>query len=275
LETTLAHQDKEIKKLEITLARSDSVDVSVLSQQLDDARTHLASLEQGLRRKRGLLGVDEQLDLKRLQENNFLRMRMNALALKERIRDRLRQRKFEIEKLERNYRHSTNGMCIQIVMLVLRLKTHNMLLDAKLRKHAESSLKRREPAILTLTKNYNDLCRQLKSLINQKKAPLGAILPIEIPREGIFKLDVDDDIWQDIGLNDEQHSSAPLWLTNENVRQGIKSMLQLDRCEEEEVRLLRERHALQEWMKEEWKIVQRAKHNAGVCYFLIHVVFCI
>jgi acetate kinase len=100
LETTLAHQDKEIKKLEITLARSDSVDVSVLSQQLDDARTHLASLEQGLRRKRGLLGVDEQLDLKRLQENNFLRMRMNALALKERIRDRLRQRKFEIEKLE-------------------------------------------------------------------------------------------------------------------------------------------------------------------------------
>lgn len=233
LETSLAHQRKEVEKLEMTLAKGDSFDVSELSQQLDDARTHLALLQQGLQRKRGLLGVDEQQDLRKLQGDSFLRIRMNALALKERIRDRLRQRKFEIEKLERNYRHSTNGMCIQIVMLVLRLKTHNMLLDAKLRKHAESSLKRREPAILTLTKNYNDLCRQLKSLISQRKAPVGAILPIEIPREGLFKLDVDDDIWQDVGLNDVQHGPAPLWLTNERVRQGIKSMLLLDRCKEE------------------------------------------
>jgi hypothetical protein len=85
-----------------------------------------------------------------------------------------------------------------------------------------------------------------------------------------FKLGVNDDIWQDVGINDVQHGLAPLWLTNERVHQGIKSMLLLDRCKEEEVRLLRERQALQEWMKEEWKVVQRAKEDAGVYNF-----FCI
>jgi hypothetical protein len=111
LETTLAYQRKQILKLETQLASGESFDFSELSLQLDDARGHLASLEQGMRRKKAALGVDDQVDLQQLQQDAFLRIRMNALALKERIRDRLRQRKFEIEKLERNYRHNTNGMC--------------------------------------------------------------------------------------------------------------------------------------------------------------------
>jgi hypothetical protein len=117
-----------------------------------------------------------------------------------------------------------------------------------------------------LAKNYNDLCRQLQLLIRQGKAPAGAILPLDIPREGLFKLDVDDDIWQDVGLNDEHNGPAPLWLRDDAVRQGIKSMLQLDRCKEEEARLLRERKALQEWMQEEWQVVQTAKEIAGMVY---------
>jgi hypothetical protein len=107
----------------------------------------------------------------------------------------------------------------------------------------------------------------MKALIQQKKAPTGATLPIEIPREGLFKLDVDDDIWQDVGLDDGDHDLAPLWLRDENVRQGIKSMLMLDRCEEEEARLLRERRALQEWMQEEWQVVQRAKDVASMFFY--------
>ena len=110
LETSLADKRKEISKLEKTLINGDPFDISELSEQLDDARRHFAALDQGLRRKRAALGVGEQQDLKKLQQDAFLCMRMNALALKERIRDRLRQRKFEIEKLERNYRHSTNSM---------------------------------------------------------------------------------------------------------------------------------------------------------------------
>jgi len=47
-----------------------------------------------------MLGVREQADLRKLQHDVFLRLRMNALALKQRLRDRLRQRKFEIKRLE-------------------------------------------------------------------------------------------------------------------------------------------------------------------------------
>lgn len=55
------------------------------------------------------LGVTAQQELKGLKENPFLRARMNALALKQRLRDRLRQRKFEMNRMERSYQHSMNG----------------------------------------------------------------------------------------------------------------------------------------------------------------------
>jgi hypothetical protein len=36
-------------------------------------------------------------------------------------------------------------------------------------------------------------------------------------------------------------------------------MLDVDHCEEEEVRLIRERRALQEWMQEEWNVNVEAR----------------
>ena len=36
---------------------------------------------------------------------------------------------------------------------------------------------------------------------------------------------------------------------------GIRSLLELERCEEEQRRLLHERLAMQEWMQEEWYIL--------------------
>ena len=108
---TIELQKKAITKLETTLAQTMLFEIAELSEQLRDGRNHLAQLEQGLARKKRALGVGEQADLRKLQQNAFLRLRMNALALKHRLRDRLRQRKFEIEKLERSHRHSVNGMC--------------------------------------------------------------------------------------------------------------------------------------------------------------------
>ena len=59
--------------------------------------------------------------------------------------------------------------------------------------------------------------------------------PTHIHMDKLFSLDVDDDIWQDIGLTETDESTdPPLWLCNEDVRTGIKVMLELDRCLEEE-----------------------------------------
>ena len=59
------------------------------------------------------------LNLAVLRNDAFLRLRMNALALKQRIRDRLRQRKFEIDKLERSYRRSANGLYLLVFVFIM------------------------------------------------------------------------------------------------------------------------------------------------------------
>ncbi|KAG6814830.1 hypothetical protein H0H93_012082, partial [Arthromyces matolae] len=52
------------------------------------------------------------------------------------------------------------------------------------------------------------------------------------------------------------------WLGDENTRTGIKAMLELKRCEEEEHRLSLERCSLQEWFFEEWSCLVMAIDNA-------------
>ncbi|KIJ59145.1 hypothetical protein HYDPIDRAFT_33444 [Hydnomerulius pinastri MD-312] len=138
---------------------------------------------------------------------------MNALAVKTQIRDRLRQRKFELERIERAYRQTIG--------------------DQRLRSHAEASVKRWEPTLLRLVTTYNRLCDKLSALIRQRRAMQGAIVPHYIPREGLFELDVDDDIWQDVGLVDDE-VDPPAWLADDRVRAGIRDLLERDRCEEEE-----------------------------------------
>jgi len=87
-----------------------------------------------------------------------------------------------------------------------------------------------EVKIQVLARKYNKLCDELAELIRKKNAPRGAVVPLYIDMETLFKLDVDDDIWQDVGLTDDIDTlhSIPSWLGDENVRQGIKALLELD-----------------------------------------------
>ena len=138
-------------------------------------------------------------------------------------------------------------------------------IEQNLRSHAESSIKRREPTILKLANTYNDLCCQLTNLVANGQAPPGSAVPQPIRRDGLFKLDVDDDIWQDLGLDDGYDGVIPRWLSDEKVRSGIQALLQRDRCCEEEILLRRERSNLQQWFMEEWKCVEGARVAAGEC----------
>src|ERR1700761_1962393 len=122
--------------------------------------------------------------------------------------------------------------------------------------HVGEAIKRREPNIGRLIKAYNKLCADISALIRTKKAPRGVVAPLPIPEKGLYQLDVDDVIWQDVGLDDNAPGgSPPLWLADANVRSGIRAMLQKDRCGEEAPRLLCERGHLQIWFAMEWKLV--------------------
>lgn len=146
------------------------------------------------------------------------------------------------------------------------------VLDEKLNTQLESGVNRREPGISQLARTYNDLCQQLRTLSDQGHAPRNVVLPQPVKIKGLFDLDVDDEIWQEIGLDDED-VSIPAWLGDQNVRDGIKFCLEFDRCVEEKQRLCRERSAMQEWMREEWACLAAAEaiHGTSAAGFVIDV----
>lgn len=95
-------------------------------------------------------------------------------------------------------------------------------------------------------------------MVKRGQAPAGAVAPQAIPDGSIWKLDVDDEVWQDVGLEDTVDGEPPMWLKDDNTRVGIRLHLDFDRCCEEEVRLIRERQAMQDWMFEEWNVISAA-----------------
>jgi TPP-dependent indolepyruvate ferredoxin oxidoreductase alpha subunit len=101
-------------------------------------------------------------------------------------------------------------------------------------------------------------------LAKQRKTHRNVLLPRPIDSRGLFALDVDDDIWQDSGL-DEAEESVPAWLASENIREGIKALLNRDRCVEEEARIKKERAAMQHWINEEWVTLQQACADHSEC----------
>ncbi|KAG2039884.1 hypothetical protein BDR03DRAFT_980513 [Suillus americanus] len=111
--------------------------------------------------------------------------------------------------------------------------------EHKLHANTQHSIKRREPGILKLITTYNSLCSQLQSLIQWRRAPPSAVPPHIILRDGVFQLNVDD-TWQDVGLDDDT-LNPPAWLLDDTVRNGIQLHLEVDWCNEEEARLMRER----------------------------------
>ncbi|GBE84393.1 hypothetical protein SCP_0603720 [Sparassis crispa] len=197
LQKTLVAYQENIRDLKLKLlADNDVLDTQEIDLQLVDARSKSARIASALECKKAALGIGECAQLVRLACNVFLRIRMNAHAIKHRIRDRLHQCKFELKHLERSYRQTIN--------------------NNKLSTHAESSIKRREPGILKLAKMYNNLCMQMSTLIRQRKAPRFAIVSPPIQSNGLFKLDIDDDIWQDVGLDDDADTDAvSQWLGDE------------------------------------------------------------
>ncbi|KAJ7111122.1 hypothetical protein C8R46DRAFT_932834 [Mycena filopes] len=215
------------------------------------ANAELRKVERRLKRKELALGVDEKVQLANLKLNKYHELRMRARALKHRTRDRLRNRKFELDSVERSARRQIG--------------------TKQLGAHTKSAISKREPTIAKLYGEYNKACAQLSKLIKNKSAPPSAVAPVPIDPKTVWQLDVDDEIWQDVGLddddgdegeqedqNDAAQTEPPLWLKSEAVRKGILAMLDLERAAEEDRVLAKERRALQVWFSEEWEVVNTA-----------------
>ena len=86
-------------------------------EKLSAVRQARADIETCTRRLRSTLAVDNRLRLDRLVKDQYLQLRMNARTLKMRIRNRVRDRKFGFERLERAYRNVLNGRLTMFIMI--------------------------------------------------------------------------------------------------------------------------------------------------------------
>ncbi|KAK7456327.1 hypothetical protein VKT23_010574 [Stygiomarasmius scandens] len=207
----------------------------------DDARARLSAKERSL-------GTSDKVELRKLMNDPYMTKRLNALAVKTRLRQKLEARKFALTRLERCFRKQRS--------------------EQKLHDHTRDSVQRRDPSILALATKYNNLCGEICDLIDRGKATTHAVYPIKIDKSTLFDLDTNEDIWQNVGLTDNGDEPPPPWMVEENVRKGIRAMLELDRCAEEHARLQIQRQSLQEWFVEEWQILmvafERERSSTGL-----------
>ena len=83
--------------------------VSHAEMELTAARSASRKCELTLQSREQALGVSHSAELGRLTNSPYIAARMNARALKHRLRDKLRARKFELDKIERSFRKQVNG----------------------------------------------------------------------------------------------------------------------------------------------------------------------
>ncbi|KAL0566484.1 hypothetical protein V5O48_015526 [Marasmius crinis-equi] len=232
---------QKVEELEEVLLDLESPDYkrAEAGLKLPETREKLKSLERRLRSKELMLGVAEDQRVQHLLNSPFLKHQMNTLALKTRLIGRLRACKFKHDRLERSFWKQLN--------------------DQKVHSQISQSLKRREPGIQSLARDYNLLVAKMQDLIKRKRAPCNAMAPEKIPMDRLFMLDVDNGIWQDVGLTDKyDNHQPPAWLANDSVRTGIRAMLERDHSLEEIERLSHERDAMQQWFADEWGVLMRA-----------------
>ena len=87
----------------------ETVDDATVVAKLSAATNLRDRIRAKIERQLSSLGLEERTDLATSKNGPYLRARIEAYTLKKGIRDRLRNRKFELARLERSHRRTTNG----------------------------------------------------------------------------------------------------------------------------------------------------------------------
>ncbi|KAH8113030.1 hypothetical protein DFH11DRAFT_1511011 [Phellopilus nigrolimitatus] len=230
---------QRIRVLQRNIANED-LNTNETQKAIKELESTYTRLIKELTTKERALGARDKSKLESLINSPFINNRMNARAVKSRLRSKIQNRKFELQCNERPY------------------STQKSSSNRKKSELIETQVKRRDPGIVQLAKKYNSLCDSLRKLAREGKAPRDAKCPEPLTIKGLFGMDVDDAIWQDVGLYDDDDGDIPRWLGDENVRKGIKALLEVRRCREELQRLDKERFAMQDWFAETWSQTSKA-----------------
>jgi hypothetical protein len=139
-----------------------------------------------------------------------------------------------------------------------------LMIGTKLHQQTRKSITKRQPALLSSIRRFNDYCTTLARLHN----PDWSIpLPQPLPKE-LNTLRDHSDLMEDIWIS-PMPSGIPRWLQDRQVQEGIQGMLKLDRCTEECERLIIEAANLCDWFGHEFAGLELALHKTKCMYFFI------
>ncbi|CAK5268151.1 unnamed protein product [Mycena citricolor] len=204
---------------------ADPIYIHFAEQEYAKAHEKLSKLAESVRKQKAMMGVENKANLSKMVQSKYIQVQMNAAAAKTKLRSRLRQRKRETDNSHQGRSQTPQPKYKRSVQTLQQL---------------------------------------VRTTAGAHQSP-----PCPTERGGtwtkdIWGLDVDADVWLDIGLTDINKEVDPLlWMSSDSVRKGIQALLKRDQCDKEEPCLYHECRALCWWMAEEWDVVGRALQLAG------------
>ena len=117
---------------------------------------------------------------------------------------------------------------------------------------------RKTLGIKALARRYNAMCQDLLSHPSKRYYPSAIIPPLlDIPE--LFNPNANSSIWMAASLNDkDEECQPPAYLADPKVQDGILGWLALQRCEEEQSRLLGEMDGLIGWVSSQIHSIDQA-----------------
>jgi len=111
------------------------------------------------------------------------------------------------------------------------------------------AVKNRSSGIEVTLKKYNGRLKQLSQLQGKGGIAKDAWLPPPLEKDGLYKLDVDQDIWCD--YDPSQFDELPLWMVDPSVKEGIPLAQMVMNCCSEVMHCGAEKANLRRWLQEE------------------------
>ncbi|KAF9506410.1 hypothetical protein BS47DRAFT_1367378 [Hydnum rufescens UP504] len=211
-----------------SLAVDDSVGGQALREEWKErvkmAQDTISQLEDNIARKTKALQLEDHASadhLANLKKDKWINLQLNIRVLCDQLITKLHAHKFELANLE--HAHASRAM------------------DQKTKSHVKKAVKQCAPGIEATVHKYN---AKRKEMLKED-----AYVPLELVMEGLFNLDVNQDIWENADMVDFKGGEIPLWLANKEVWDGIRVAQEVKSCQEELHQCDVEYSNLCAWMK--------------------------
>ncbi|KAF9506841.1 hypothetical protein BS47DRAFT_1280706, partial [Hydnum rufescens UP504] len=254
LQSTLEAQQENLRELISEgndVIPEDSAGEAVLvewQERVHSTKLAISRLQSNIKKRTEGLKLGDRVaarKLEQLKKDRWITMQLNLRILREQLVRKLRARKFELATLDRA--HSTR------------------ILDQKTKVHVEKAVHHRSSGIDATMKKYNAKIKEMAEYRQTSRTiSKSAYIPPLLLKEGLYKMDVDQDIWEDAwaDVGDFPDGVLPQWLVDASVKKGIFMAQEVVNCEQELERCKVESSNLRTWFYMEYRAVKRLVKEA-------------